>query len=198
MVKKAAVDVRNAMAERNGEAILDAAEGLLRQGDQLSFAAVAARSGLSRPTVYAHFGDRRQLLAALVARTVGQATAEIAGAEPDEGPPVEALRRMLTASWEQLARHQDIARAVGAEVPDHAFHAAHDDVRVAIERLIRRGQSESAFRVDLPVSWLVNSTLVLIHAAWAMVQSGGMDSRRSLELLLITVEDLCARQTRAG
>jgi AcrR family transcriptional regulator len=198
MGKEAAADVRRATAERNRASILDAAEGLLRQGDQLSFASIAAASGLSRPTVYAHFADRSQLLAALVDRTVRQATAEIAGAQPDKGPPVEALRRVLRASWEQLARHHDIARAAGAEVPDHAFHSAHHDVRVAMERLIRRGRSEGAFRTDLPVTWLVTSTLALIHAAAAVVQSGAMDSRRSLELLTITVQDLYVGQNRSS
>ena len=198
MVEDAPVDIRRAMAARNVDAILDAAEGLLRNGGQLSFSAVAAGSGLSRPTVYAHFADRGQLLAALVARTVRQATAAVEAAEPETGPPAQALRRVITASWEQLARHQDIARAASADMPPGAFHAAHHDVRVVIERLLGRGRSEGVFRVDLPVDWLVTSTLALIHAASAIAQSGRVDSRRSLELVMTTVEDLCVGRAEAG
>jgi AcrR family transcriptional regulator len=198
MVEDAAIDARRAIAERNGEAILDAAEGLLRNGDQLSFAAVAAASGLSRPTVYAHFGDRGQLLAALVARTVRQATVAVEAADPETGPPAQALRRVITAGWEQLARHQEIARAAGADLPPGAFHAAHHDVRVAMERLIKRGRSEGVFRADLPVDWLVTGTLALVHAASAMAQSGRTDTRRSLDLLTTTVEDLCVGPGQTG
>jgi AcrR family transcriptional regulator len=172
------------------DAILDAAEGLLRIGKQVTFSAVAEASSLSRPTVYSHFADRSQLLAGLRARALRQATAEMEAASPDKGPPVQALRRVITASWEQLARHQEIARAVGGDISRHAFHASHHDVRVTIEELLRRGRTEGAFRDDLPVDWLVTSTLALIHAASALNQSGQMDRRRSLQLLITTVEEL--------
>ena len=49
------VDHRRATAERNVEAILDAAESLLGDGEATSIAAVAGRAGVSRVTVYAHF-----------------------------------------------------------------------------------------------------------------------------------------------
>jgi len=57
-----AVDHRRAVAERNVEAILDAAEALLEEAAQTSFAAVATRAGVSRPTVYAHYATREALL----------------------------------------------------------------------------------------------------------------------------------------
>jgi len=44
---------REALAERNAEAILDAAERLLARGEQTSVSALAGEAGLSRPTVYA-------------------------------------------------------------------------------------------------------------------------------------------------
>jgi hypothetical protein len=62
---------------------------------------------------------------------------------------------------------------------------------------MRRGRSEGVFRVDLPVDWLVTSTLALIHAASALTQSGQMDHLRSLELLVTTVEELWVGRTGA-
>ena len=197
MAEQAPVDVRRATAARNVDAILDAAEGLLRNGKQVTFSAVAEASRLSRPTVYSHFADRSQLLDGLISRALRQATAEMEAASPDKGPAVQALRRVITASWEQVARHQEIARAVGADISAHAFHASHHDVRVTIEGLMRRGRSEGVFRADLPVDWLVTSTLALIHAASALTESGQMDHRRSLQLLVTTVEELWVGRTGA-
>jgi AcrR family transcriptional regulator len=195
MAAQAPVDIRRATAARNVDAILDAAEGLLRNGKQVTFSAVSEASGLSRPTIYAHFADRSQLLAGLIARTLRQATAEMEAASPEKGSPVRALRRVITASWEQLARHQEIARAVGADISAHALHASHHDVRVTLEGLLRRGRSEGVFRADLPDDWLVTSTLALIHAASGLTQSGQMDHRRSLRLLVNTVEELWVGRT---
>ena len=74
---------REAIAERNLEAILDAAERLLARGDAPTISAVASAAGVSRPTVYAHFPDRRRIVEAVVERTVERAMKAIAAAEPD-------------------------------------------------------------------------------------------------------------------
>ena len=63
-----AADHRRATAERNVAAILDAAEELLSQAGPASMAAVAARAGVSRVTVYAHFPTWEALLEAVVER----------------------------------------------------------------------------------------------------------------------------------
>jgi len=63
-----AADHRRATAERNVAAILDAAEELLSQPGPASVAAVAARAGVSRVTVYAHFPTWEALLEAVVER----------------------------------------------------------------------------------------------------------------------------------
>ena len=96
-------DHRRATAERNAVAILDAAERLLARAEPLTMVAVATESGLSRPTVYAHFKSVSEIVEAAAERTVIAATAAFAAARPDEGPAGEALTRMVAASWQQLA-----------------------------------------------------------------------------------------------
>jgi TetR/AcrR family transcriptional regulator, mexCD-oprJ operon repressor len=71
-----ATDHRRAIAERNVEAILDAAEQLLERRSQATIAAVAKEAGVSRVTVYAHFATREKLLEAIVERAVERATAQ--------------------------------------------------------------------------------------------------------------------------
>src|ERR671931_187183 len=97
-----ATDHRRAIAERNVEAILDAGEALLERRAQASITAVAAEAGVSRVTVYAHFPALGELIEAVVERAVRRARHALEAAEPDRGPPVEALERVVAAGWREL------------------------------------------------------------------------------------------------
>ena len=59
---------RRADALRNRQRVLDAAEHLLRQSPSATLADIAAAAGVSRSTVYRHFGDRSRMIEALTAR----------------------------------------------------------------------------------------------------------------------------------
>jgi TetR/AcrR family transcriptional regulator, mexCD-oprJ operon repressor len=183
---------REAVAERNLEAILDAAERLLARREAPSISAVAAEAGVSRPTVYAHFPDRRQLLEALVERTVGRVMEAVRTAEPERGPADEAARRLITASWGHLARHQDMAAASAADLSPDAMRRAHGAARSTILALVDRGRQDGAFRTDLPAEWLVTATLALIHGAAEEVRAGSLDEHAALGALLATVDGLLA------
>jgi AcrR family transcriptional regulator len=191
-------DSRLATAERNLGAILDGTERLLQRGEQASISGVAAEAGVSRPTVYAHFPDLERLLEALVERTVRRTMAAIDSAEPDRGQAVDALRRLLATSWEELGRHEDIARASAADLSADAMRRAHHDARAVIGKLIERGRHEGAFRTDVPAGWLVTSCLALIHAAAEEVRTGELDANAALDVLSVTITDLLARPAPAG
>lgn len=191
MAGESTTDGRRVTAARNVEAILDAAERLLRRGDPLHVSAVAADAGLSRPTVYAHFHDRHQLVEALLARAAREATVAVQAADPDRGPAPDAMRRVVGAGWEHLARHLEVARAAMTVVAPDALHAGHREVAAVFERLLERGRREGAFRHDLPTAWLVSSCLALTHAAVASVNAGEMAPDRALDALAATVEDVC-------
>jgi len=160
-----ATDHRTAIAERNIEAILDAAERQLQRGKQASISAVAAEAGVSRVTVYAHFPDRERLLEALVERAVEGAARAIAAAEPERGSAVEALGRVIETSWEELGRHEDIARAAASELSGDAMRRTHETGRRVVRRLVERGRREGDFRTDVSTGWLVTSFFALVHAA---------------------------------
>jgi AcrR family transcriptional regulator len=184
-------DTRRAVAERNVEAILNGAERLLLSGKVLNFSAIAAEAAVSRPTVYAHFADRLQLIGALVERSVLKATEAMRSAEPDRGPADDALRRVIAIGWEHVARHQAIARAANSELSMDALHGHHRRAEALLEGLIERGQGEGDFRDDLPASWLAATCLAVIHAAAASVGSGQMRPESVVGALNATVVDLC-------
>lgn len=167
---------REAVAERNLQAILDAAEQLLARGEVPAISAVAAEARVSRPTVYAHFPDRRHLVEAVVARTVNGAMEAIAAAEPERGPALEALHRLIAASWAQLSRHEQIRAAAARELSTAAMHRSHQAAIGVLHSLVDRGRGEAAFRTDLPAELLVTATLGLMHAVADAVQTGVLES----------------------
>jgi AcrR family transcriptional regulator len=185
-----AIDHRRAVADRNVEAILDAAERLLGEGKQASIAAVAKEAGLSRVTVYAHFEDRAQLLEALVERAVRRSVVAIEAAEPERGPAPEALLRVIDASWEQLGRHEGIGRGAAAELSSHAMRRSHRDAHRLLRQLVDRGQKEKTFRRDVSADWLVTSFFALVHAARDDVLARRAKRAAALHDLRLSLTDL--------
>lgn len=185
-------DPASTIAERNVEAILDGAERLLQRHEQPSILAVANEAGVSRPTVYAHFGDRERLLEALVERAVRRAMTAIESADPERGPAVDALKRLIAASWKHVAHHEDIAHAAAAELSAHAMRRSHETARSVIRQVIERGRREGAFRTDVTTGWQVTTCLAMIHAAAEEVRAGELEPNAALELLSTTITDLLA------
>jgi TetR/AcrR family transcriptional regulator, mexCD-oprJ operon repressor len=185
-----ATDHRRAIAERNVEAILDAAEALLERRAQASITAVAAEAGVSRVTVYAHFPALGQLIEAVVERAVRRAWAALEAAEPDRGSPVEALERVVAAGWRELDRNRAVAQAAAEHLSAEAMTRAHEAAHRPIGALVERGRAEGAFRTDVPAEWLVTSCFALMHACGDEVRAARIDAADALEILTATIRDL--------
>lgn len=80
---------------RTRRAILDAAMSVLAADTGASLGDIAAAAGVGRSTLHRHFPDRSDLRRALARHVHAISNAAIAHAEPDCGPPVAALRRVV-------------------------------------------------------------------------------------------------------
>jgi AcrR family transcriptional regulator len=189
-VEAPATDHRRATAERNVQAILDAAEDLLDRRGQPSVSAVAIEAGVSRVTVYAHFPTSEALLEAVVRRAVGRSTAALDEARPDSGPAPEALDRVLAAGWQELDRYGAVGAAAATQLSPDALTRTHESAHERVRGLIERGQADGSFRTDLPAGWLVASCFALVHACAAEVRGGRIDPDRGLDVLTTTIHGL--------
>jgi AcrR family transcriptional regulator len=175
---------RRADAERNITAILDAAVELLAERPEASMAEIASAAGVARQTVYAHYHSREALLLAVAERARAEAVAAIDAAEPEHGPPLEALARLVPAWWSSVQRHARVLEALAPSFTVSDLHAFHAPILDRIERLVRRGRRAGDFDRDLPVAWLVAAFLGLMHATADEVAAGrvtGPAAGRSLE-----------------
>jgi AcrR family transcriptional regulator len=197
MAEHRAADYQRAIAERNVGAILDAAEELLEERAAASISAVAARAGVSRVTVYAHFPTWEALLEAAVERAVRRTMTALEATHPDDGPPVQALERMLTAAWRHLARYGSMAQAVAEQLSSQAVTRTHQAAHRTVGALLERGQADGSFRTDLPAAWLVTACIALIHACAQEVRAGRIGERDAARILTATVRDLFTGTRRA-
>jgi TetR/AcrR family transcriptional regulator, mexCD-oprJ operon repressor len=180
------------IADRNAEAILDAVDDLLRQHKQASIAAVAARAGVSRVTVYAHYPTSQALLEAAVERAVRRVSTALESARPGSGPPVTALERTITLAWQHLASYGAMAQAVSEQLSPEAVARTHHAAHQMIGALLERGQADGAFRTDLPESWLVSACIALVHACADAVRAGLIAEQDAPAILATSVRDLFA------
>jgi len=80
---------------RTRKAILDAAVSVLADNPAASLGDIATAAGVGRSTLHRYFAERSDLLHALARHVHQLSNAAIEHAEPDCGPAVEALRRVV-------------------------------------------------------------------------------------------------------
>jgi TetR/AcrR family transcriptional repressor of mexCD-oprJ operon len=180
-------DHRRATAERNVQAILDAAEALLQDGAATSIAAVAARAGVSRVTVYAHFSSREAILEAVVERAVARATHAFDAATAGASSALQALDRAIRAGWFELSRNGAIAEAAAAQLSPNALRRTHEAGHARVRRMFEAGVERGELRDDVPVEWLVSVFHALLHAAGDDVRAQRLESATALHALTTTM-----------
>jgi|SRR5215211_7741438 len=193
-----AIDHRRAVAERNVEAILDAAEAILQRRSQASISAVANEAGVSRVTVYSHFPTRERLLEVVVERAVRRATIALEAAEPGRGDPVDALERVIAAAWRELDSNRALAHATAERMSSEAMTRSHEAAQRPLRELAERGRAEGAFRTDVPTEWLVTSCFALIHACGDEVRAARLNPSTAPDILTATIRDVFVGKRDVG
>jgi AcrR family transcriptional regulator len=178
---------RRADADRSVAAILDAALEALASDPDSSMSEIARRAGVVRATIYVHFPTREALLDAVMEYAVGQVAEATREAEPERGEPVEALARVLRATWRQLAQFHGLLALNTARLSAEELHRRHLPVLDQLEPLIERGQKQGAFRPDLPVSWLLAVTRSIVHTASHEIRGGRLPDSEAEDVMISTI-----------
>jgi AcrR family transcriptional regulator len=163
---------RRADAERNINAIINAALEALADDPDASMAEIARRAGVVRATIYMHFPTREALLDAVMENAVAQVAEATRAAEPTKGEPEEALQRVLRATWQKLSDFQTLLAINTSRLSAKELHRRHQPVMTQFVPLIERGQEKGVFRSDVPVSWHLAMIRAIAHAASAELRSG--------------------------
>jgi AcrR family transcriptional regulator len=150
-------------AQRNRAHILEAAEVLLAaEGIEVPVDAIAEKAGVGVGTLYRHFPTKEKLCEAILLDRLSRLTLD-AQALAEARDPAAAFFGFLEHVVEEGAAKRDLLVAVmgaGAEF-DLAAADVKEDLRQAMETLLRRAQSAGAVRPDvtaLMVMSLVGAT----------------------------------------
>ena len=174
MPRTATTTARRADARRNEEKILEAAVDCLSRNPQASASEIAHAAGVGRVTLYGHFSSREALVEAALTRVLDEGD-EILGKLDLAGDPREALRSVIEASWLLMAQASAVLEAARASLPPGRIRELHAKPAQRVEALVRRGQSEKAFRADLPATWLANVLHYVMKGAAVDVSKGLLD-----------------------
>jgi AcrR family transcriptional regulator len=170
-------------ALRNERRILDATATTIAAEPGAGLERIAREAGVSRATLYAHFGDRDGLLDALTARSVAEMTAAITDARPDEGAAGAAIERVLRAAWDTIGRYRGLV-IVNTRLEPSELRSRTAPATSLVRAVIVRGQAAGEFDPDLPTDWLMVVLLDLIHSASRQVSAGALSAREAERALL--------------
>lgn len=149
-------------AERNRRVLLDTAGAALAMNPEASLGEVAHLAGLTRATLYRHFGSRENLLVSLRQDAVSCAQEAIAGAQVDEGTSLEALRRVVDAILEFGGRFRPLLIEGAAQDPD--FLREREEIFGPVIAIVERGQHSGEIRSDISPRWVVTVLTAILAA----------------------------------
>jgi TetR/AcrR family transcriptional regulator, mexCD-oprJ operon repressor len=163
----AKVDGRRAVGDRNRDAILEAAIGVLAAEPEAGVAEVAAAAGVGRATVYRHFASREELIEALRLHAGEEARRRFDEVRVDEGDPVAALERMVAA----MLALGDRYRVIFPQEREAKPPRRKEILLKPLGRLIARAQAEGAIDPELPPAWVIATLRALLRAANSEVEA---------------------------
>ena len=173
---------RRADAQRNGGSLLEAAAAVFAaSGVDAPVRDIAERAGVGVGTVYRHFPQRAELVAAVFRREI-DACADAAPVFAGEHPPFEALARWLQRYADFIAAKRGLAKALHSGDPTFDTLPAYFDERLrpALRGLLAAAVSAGEVRTDIGAE-------VLLHAVARLCISASDhddgESRRMVALL---------------
>jgi AcrR family transcriptional regulator len=171
-------------ALRSRRAILDAAHELLSNGGDASFSEIAHTAGVGQATVYRHFENRQDLIAALAEEGMARLEARVAAA-PVEADSFERLLRLIAT--EQVRDQTLIAAIRRGEVEEARVQRLTNQARALFREPLKAAQEAGLLRRGLDLDDVM-SVLAMIDGALAAVGDQRERDRaatRALEVLFV-------------
>lgn len=150
-------------AERNRRMLLEAAARALAEDSDASLVDVARLAGLTRATLYRHFGNREKLVEALHDDALTAAEGAVHAACMEEGTAQDALRRVISALIALGGRFWPLLMEGADRNP--SFLARRAQVFAPIVHIVQRGQVAGQIRSDVSAQWVVTALTALLAAA---------------------------------
>lgn len=175
----------SATQARTRAAIIEAAAAVLADDRTATLPDIAKAAGVGRTTVHRYFPDRECLMNATIVDSVQVVTAAVAAAAPDDGCPIDAMRRvinaMISAGNRILFLFDD--PALTRDMPPESLPDA-----TRLIRLIERGQAEGTFDPEVSSLWIQHALFGLVSWACRDSKNGLMPQHAAAPAVIRTFE----------
>jgi AcrR family transcriptional regulator len=177
---------------RTRGAILQAAGKLLVRRRNATLSEIADAASVSRSTLHRYFPDRALLVDAVMEDSLDELRRATQDAALDQGPPLEALRRLVTgyASLGVQIRflfgdpQMWVDPAADPTAPEPRWTAPAETVL----NLIKRGQAEGALDAEVSADWIERVLWGLIYTAVEAVDQGQLPRHGAAATVIRTLE----------
>ena len=156
--------------ERNRRMLLEAAAGALAKDSEASLSDVARLAGLTRATLYRHFGSREKLIEALRDDALKAAEEAVRTARVEEGTAPEALGRVIAALISLGGQFWPLLMVTADRDAD--FLLMRRQVFAPVLGIVQRGQTAGQIRTDVSAQWVVTALTALLEAAVPRARGG--------------------------
>lgn len=170
----------NGVRERTRRAILDAAMTMLADHPAASMAEIAAAANVGRSTLHRYYPERSDLLRAVAHHVHALSSAAIELAEPTNGPPEAALRRVVESQLDL----GPIVLYIYSEPTIQADRelAAHLDTGdEAISEVLERASAECP---EYPPGWARRVFWALLLAGYEAIKQDGTARHQVVDAIM--------------
>lgn len=182
---------QRADAQRNRAKILAATVTAIRKDLEASVADIAAEAGVGRMTLYGHFKTRTELIEAALVDSLDRAENVLADV-PLDGDAPEAFSRLIASSWMLVDQSRALLAVAQKELTPARIRELHEKSEARMRGLLERAQREGAFRTDLPVSWLLATTHVVMNGAADEITARRLDAEDAPRFIDATLQSAFA------
>ncbi|MEB4616282.1 TetR/AcrR family transcriptional regulator [Leucobacter sp. M11] len=173
----------SATRARTRQAILDTAVTCLSAEPDAPLSAIAQAAGIGRSTLHRYFPERDDLMRALVRHVHALSNRAIELAEPESGPPVAALRRVVERQFD-LGPILAVIYASPLILSDADLLA---EVESGDEAVVSALQRASARRPPGPPGWERRAFWSLLSAGWESFRLDGRPRHEVVDAIMSTL-----------
>ncbi|WP_234787847.1 TetR/AcrR family transcriptional regulator [Mycolicibacterium novocastrense] len=179
------VGVESSARSRTRAAILAATASALAANPTATLDEITAVAGIGRTTLHRYFPSRTRLLHAAAMNSAAVVTDVVAQAVTDQGPALEAVRRLVFAL---VPVGDHLVFLLGAPKGLENIAPGDRPTHRRVTHLIQRGHREGVFHSDFSPRWVQRWLLTLLLAGCQEVSICGLPLHTAAPLILRTFE----------
>lgn len=175
--------IESGVRGRTRKAILDAAMTVLADNTTAPLSEVAAAAGVGRSTLHRYFPERTDLIRELALYVHVLSTAAIEEAEPDCGPPLDALRRVVECQLDlgPIALYIYTDPLINADAEMKAHLDTGDEI---IAEMLGKVSTQPA---TAPPGWARRVFWSLLMAGYQAAKEDGTPKHRIVDAIMATL-----------